>query len=129
MEIIKLVSLGILISTIIVIIKQVKPELAISVSVVGSIIMLLFILNSFSNVFNIFNQVIEKTGINNELFTILLKIIGVGYLVEFSADICSDSGNTSIANHIILGGKVLIFILSIPVITNLLEIILGLVQW
>jgi len=129
LEILKLVSLGILISTIIVIIKQIKPELAISVSVVGSIIMLLFILNSFSNIFNIFNQIIEKTGVNAELFSILLKIIGVGYLVEFSADICSDSGNLSIANHIILGGKILIFILSIPVIKNLLEIIIGLIQW
>ena len=90
--------------------------------------MLLFILNSFSNIFNIFNQIIEKTGVDSELFSILLKIIGVGYLVEFSADVCSDSGNVNIANHIILGGKILIFILAIPVIKNLLEIIIGLIQ-
>ena len=128
MEIIKLVSIGILISTIIVIIRQIKPELAIIVSIVGSIIMILFILSSFTSIFNVFNQLIEKTGVDSELFSVLLKIVGVGYLVEFSSDICIDSGNSTIANHIVLGGKILIFILAIPIITNLLEIILGFVQ-
>ena len=32
-----------------------------------------------------------------------LKIIGVGYLVEFSAGVCSDTGNSSIADKVILG--------------------------
>ena len=68
----------------------------------------------------------EKTGIDQDLFVILLKIIGVGYLVEFSAGICSDSGNTSIANKVVLAGKILIFLLSMPIIKNLFEMVMDL---
>ena len=61
------------------------------------------------------------------MFKTLLKIIGVGYLVEFSAGVCIDSGNSSIADKIVLAGKVLIFSLSIPIISNLFNMIMDLI--
>ena len=60
------------------------------------------------------------------MFGLVIKIIGVGYLVEFGASICSDSGNSSIAEKIILGGKIIIFTMAIPIITSLFEIIMSL---
>lgn len=128
MILIKIVSLGILISTVVVIVKQVKPELAIAVSIAGCVILLSIVFNYFFNIFNVFNEIVTKTGLDIQLFIIILKIIGVGYLVEFSADICLDSGNNAIADKIILCGKILIFVMALPIITNLFEIILGLIM-
>ena len=58
----------------------------------------------------------------------MLKIIGIGYLVEFSANVCRDSGNSSIADKVIIAGKMMIFIISLPIITNLFDLVLDLVQ-
>ena len=129
MEIIKVVISAILIVFVIIIIKQIKPELAIGITILGSISLLLYILSFFSPIVEIFDKIINSTGLNTNLFTILLKIIGIGYLVEFCADICSDSGNSAIANKVILGGKVFIFILAIPIITDLFDIIIQLLEW
>ena len=129
MEIIKVVISAILIVFVIIIIKQIKPELAIGIIILGSISLLLYILSFFSPIVEIFDKIINSTGLNTNLFTILLKIIGIGYLVEFCADICSDSGNSAIANKVILGGKVFIFILAIPIITDLFDIIIQLLEW
>lgn len=126
MDIFKIVGIGVVACILIIVVKQLKPELAVTVIVATSILILIYILKNFSQIFYIFDQIIEKTGINQELFIILIKIIGVGYLVEFGASICEDSGNASIANKVILGGKIAIFIMAIPIIQNLFNLILEL---
>ena len=126
MDVFKIVGIGLVACIVVIVVKQLKPELAVTVIVSISVLMLIYILKNFSQIFYVFNQIIEKTGINNDLFLILIKIIGIGYLVEFGASICEDSGNSSIANKVILGGKIAIFIMSLPLIQNLFNLILEL---
>ena len=127
MEIIKVLILGIILSVITVLLKQIKPEYSLICVIVGSIILIAYILSGISTIFDYFSVIVEKTGIDNVMFTTLLKIIGVGYLIEFTAGICVDSGNNSIADKVVLAGKILIFILSMPIITNLFNLILELI--
>ena len=126
MEIFKIIALGILICVVIIIVKQIKPEFAVLVLIAGSIIMLCYLFNYFTNILGVFDKIISKTGINAELFSIILKIVGIGYLIEFAANICSDSGSPAIADKIVLGGKLIILTVSMPIITNLLDIIVEL---
>ena len=126
MEIFKIIALGILICVVIIIVKQIKPEFAVLVLIAGSIIMLCYLFNYFTNILGVFDKIISKTGINAELFSIILKIVGIGYLIEFAANICSDSGNPAIADKIVLGGKLIILTVSMPIRTNLLDIIVEL---
>lgn len=126
MEIFKIIALGILICVVIIIVKQIKPEFAVLVLIAGTIIMLCYLFNYFTNILGVFDKIISKTGINAELFSIILKIVGIGYLIEFAANICTDSGNPAIADKIVLGGKLIILTVSMPIITNLLDIIVEL---
>ncbi len=126
MDIFKIVGLGVVASIIVIIVKQLKPELAVTVVVATSVLILVYIFKHFSSIFGLFDEIVQKTGINEGLFIILIKIIGVGYLVEFGASICEDSGNSSIANKVILGGKIAIFVMAIPIIKNLFNLILEL---
>ena len=128
MELVKVLIIGIVIALLSVVLKQIKPEYSLMCIVVGSILLVIYIINSVSNVFNFFMQIVNKTGIDNEMFKILLKIIGIGYLIEFSASICNDSGNSSIGDKIILAGKLLIFGISIPLISNLFNMIMDMVN-
>ena len=127
MELIKVMILGIIVSMLVVFLKQVKPEYSLLCLVVGSVVILAYIINYMTNVFVFFQEIIDKTGINYSLFVSMLKIVGLGYLIEFSASVCRDSGNNSIADKVILAGKIMIFVVSIPIITNLFEMILELI--
>ena len=126
MEIFKIVALGILICIVIIIVKQIKPEFAILILIAGLVVMLCYLFNYFTNILGVLDKIISKTGINAELFAIILKIVGIGYLIEFAANICTDSGNPAIADKIVLGGKLMILTVSMPIITNLLNIIVEL---
>lgn len=127
MEVLKIVGLGITISIFVVILRQVKPELSVAVLIAGSVIMILTIVKYFTDVFDIFDLIVDKTGIDEGVLSAVLKIIGIGYLIEFSAGVCNDTGNNSIGDKVILGGKVLIFVVAMPIIANLLDIVVGLI--
>lgn len=128
MEIFKVIILGLIVSILAVFLKQVKSEYALICVIVGGVLILGYILNSIVDVLSFFDNVVTKTGINRELFVAMLKIIGVGYLVEFSASVCRDSGNSSIADKVVLAGKIMIFMLSLPIVSSLFNMILDMVQ-
>ncbi len=127
-EIFKIIGIALATTITVIIVKQTKPELAIFVGVAGSIIIFLYIVNLLEQVFDVFNYILSSTHIDSEMFVILLKIVGVGYITEFASNICIDSGNTAIASKLQLAGKLIIFILAIPIITNLIDMIVRLLE-
>ena len=56
-------------------------------------------------------------------FKLLIKIIGITYLSEFSADLCKDAGANTLASQIELFGKLSILVLCMPILNSLLETI------
>lgn len=71
----------------------------------------------------IFTDHCRKDGIDQSLVKIILKIVAIGYLVEFSAGIVEDFGSKSIADKLVLAGKIIIFTVSIPIIQSLITLI------
>lgn len=128
MDIIKVIAVGIITAICVVILKQVKPEMVIVTIIAGTIVILFLIIEAVGNIFGEYKYLLDKTGLNSGIFTSVLKVIGVGYLVEFAGDICNDAGVGSISQKILLAGKVLIIIMCLPVIKNLINIILEFIQ-
>ena len=124
MELIKIVGVGIATTICYVLVKQVKAEFAIFVALSGSVVMLVMIVGQLSGVVEYFKEIVQKTGIDTTIYFTILKIIGVGYLTEFASNLCSDAGTASIGNKIMLGGKIVILCLSLPIITSLIDIII-----
>ena len=128
MELIKVLILGLIIAVISVVLKQIKPEYSIICIIIGSILLLIYILDAISGVIGFFLQIVNRTGINSDMFSILLKIIGVGYLIEFASGICIDSGNSSLAEKIVIAGKLLIFTISMPIVNAVFNLVMELVK-
>ena len=127
MDIFKIIAVGILTTICTIVMKQFKPELAIFVTIAGSIVMIFLILSEIGPIIEDYKAILAKTNINSNIFSCVLKVIGIGYLAEFASGICVDAGVNSIAQKILLAGKVLILIVCLPVINNLIEIILDLI--
>ena len=128
MDLIKIIGVAILICIASIVIKQIKPEFSLIIIIAGSCLILWYILQYIDTIINVFDNIAKQTNINTEFLTIILKIVGIGYLIEFAANICVDSGNSSIADKIILIGKLIILTVSMPIISNLLNVIVGLIQ-
>ncbi len=70
----------------------------------------------------------ERAGIGGQIFSLLIKIIGIGYITDFSAGLVEETGAKSLADKIVLAGKVVIMVLSLPILIKLFDIIAELVQ-
>lgn len=126
MDIFKIVIVGLITVVACIILKQIKPEMTLFVTIAGGIIIILMLVNGLTSVFDSFKTLMNKTGVNSSLFGSVLKIVGIGYITEFGANICGDSGISSIADKIMFSGKITILVLCFPIINNLIEIIVGL---
>ena len=123
-DIIKIIGIGLIALVIIIIVKQYRPEFAIYVSLVAGILILFFIMDKLTSVIDLIKSVADKSYINSSFIALLLKITGIAFLAEFAVSVCKDSGEGAIASKIEIGSKVIIIFLSIPIISNLLEIVL-----
>ena len=129
MEVVKIVGIGLVTCMCVIIVKPIKPEVAIIVGICGGILVLSQTINYIFDIVTTFTSIVEKTGLNTNLLKIVLKIVGIGYLCEFSANLCTDTGNTSIGEKIIFAGKILILFISLPIVTNIIDIIMELLPW
>jgi len=125
-EIFKIVGIGIATAVAMIILKTTKPEIATLVGVAGGIIIILMVVNQLTSVLQIFKTIAEKSGLSIQIFGSVLKIVGIGYITEFAASICNDSGSSSLADKILLAGKIIILVVSLPIITNIISIVAGL---
>ena len=126
MELFKIVGIGLITCIACLIVRQVKPDVASIIMIAGGVVILLMVVDYVAQIFDVFKVIIDKTGLTSNLFSIVLKIVGVGYLTEFAANICSDTGCNSLADKILLAGKILILVMSLPIVTNIVEIVVGL---
>ena len=128
MEIFKIIGVAFVTAISAILLKSTKPELSFAVTVTGVIVILMFVVDMLQNTVNILSTIASITGIENGLIKLLLKIVGVGYLTEFSAGILNDFGSNAVADKVILGGKLTILILSLPIIESVLKLMSGFLE-
>lgn len=126
MEFFKIIAIGILTCIVAIVVKQIKPEFYIIIVITGGIIMFLMVIEQLKTVLDYFLTIFTKVNLDYSLFVLIIKILGVGYLTEFAQSICIDTGNASIGEKILIGGKIIILCLALPIITNLLDMIFAL---
>ena len=123
MELVKVAIIAITSAMAVLIIKKTNPELAVVLSISAGIMIMILILDSLFEVVYTFYGIADLTGIDSEIFEIILKIIGIGYISEFSASVCTDSGNESIGDKVLLSGKIVIMLMALPIIKGIIGVI------
>lgn len=124
MDVLKIIGVGLISLIIIIIVRQYKPEFTLYVSLLAGALILIFIMDKISGIIDLLTSLSNKTAINNEFLSLLIKITGIAFLTEFAVSLCKDTGETAIANKVDMGGKIIIVSMSIPIISSLLETVL-----
>lgn len=123
MEIFKIVGVGFVTAISAILLKQTKPELAFAVTIAGVIIVLMLAADMLEETLGALDSISRLAGVENGLVKVLLKIVGIGYLTEFAAGILEDFGVPSVADKVVLGGKLTIVAVSLPLISRVLAVL------
>ena len=125
MEIFKILAICLISVVLAIVLKQQKGEYALMVALAGGAVVILYILKGVFEPIEYIKARLLSCGVKTEYFAVALKALGIGYVTGFIADACRDSGQASLAAKAELAGKCAIFILSVPLISAVLETALG----
>lgn len=101
-----------------------RPELAVLLSTAVGVILFLLIINRLGYVIQQFEGLTTKAGVDPFYLQTVFKVIGIAYITGFAAQVCRDSGEGALALKLELAGKVAILILTVPVMTAILQMLL-----
>jgi stage III sporulation protein AD len=106
--------------------KSIKPEYGIMISAAACIFIFLYSLARISDIVEVVDKLSGMTSISAEYIKILLKITGITFISEIASDISKDCGYIAVANQIQIFGKLTVLVISLPVFTELISAITGL---
>ncbi len=125
MEIINIALIGIVAGVLVVTIRQKQPELGMQVSLIAGIVIFIYVLDYLVVAVDYLRDIVNRYDIPYESIAIVLKIVGIAYICEFAVQVLKDTGENSLAAKVEIAGRVFIIVLSLPVITSFLTMVLG----
>lgn len=128
MNVIAFIGAGVIGAVLSVVIKQYRPEFSIYISLVTGMIVLGALVIVISPVIESALQLSELTENGFKYSELLLKSLAICYITQLASESCKDAGESSIATKIDLAGKCAILILSMPLFTELVNIVKGLMR-
>ncbi|MDR7072690.1 stage III sporulation protein AD [Fictibacillus barbaricus] len=127
MEIIQIVGFGLVAAFLALVLKEQKANFAFLITLVVGVGIFLFLIDKIGQVLSMLERIALNANVNMMYVETLLKIIGIAYIAEFGAQITRDAGQGAIASKIELGGKILILVMAIPILTVIIETVLTLI--
>lgn len=103
--------------------RKMGDEYRVCVSIFCVCALLIAIFPYFSELLAQILSFSKLSGTDIENFTFLLKAVGIGYISQFSSDICADAGENAIASKIEFAGRICILAMTLPVVSSLVEMI------
>ena len=125
--ILTIIGIGVLGVSATLILKEVRPSFAVFVSLSTCIVISIIIVTQLQDIFISIDGFLSKLSLNSDVFITALKVVGVGYLIEFASDIAEESGLLSISHKIAFAGKVIIASICLPYLFEVFDMVLGLV--
>lgn len=123
MEILQIAGIAVSGMILVSLVRAFKPEFAIYIVLATVIVILILCMTQLTAVFQFLKSVYDEMSYGKDYFPIIIKVLVVAYLADFTAQLCIDAGEKSIGNKVELAGKIIIFYLSLPILVSILELV------
>lgn len=101
--------------------KGQKPEYSMYIGFALSILIFCYVLKRAEVIMLQLDIIRKFLGSAEGYLSILLKVIGITYICEFSASICKDAGYGAVADQIEILGKLSVMLAGLPILFSVIE--------
>lgn len=119
----KIIILSLITVFLSIIIKQKSPEFSVVINVTGGLLILFFCFDYITEIISYYSSLGSNVNIDSSIIKLALKIVCVGFLTEFVSSLASDFGNTAIASKVVFGGKIVICVITLPIVKELVSLL------
>ncbi len=128
MEIVTIAGAAIIAAAISVLLKQYKPEYALLINLCAGIVILALVLIGAGPIIAEIKSLVTQTGTTGEYIAVLLKALGICFITQMAADVCRDSGASSIASKVETAGKIAVLLEALPLFRQILDVARSLIN-
>ncbi|HSU80538.1 MAG TPA: stage III sporulation protein AD [Candidatus Angelobacter sp.] len=127
MEILQIVGIGLVATFLALVLNEQKPAFAFLLVVFVGAVIFIFLIGQINQVVTMLERLAINAHLNLVYVETVLKIVGIAYIAEFGVQIARDAGQGALASKIELAGKILILVMAIPIITAIIQTVVGLI--
>lgn len=126
MDMIVICGSAIMTAVLAVMLRQYSPHSALLLSLASGAVIILSILKNMPDILSGVQSVLYDSGIDTQSIAILLKVVGICFVTEFTCDCVTEAGLLSLSTNISFAGKILVLLTALPLFRNILSIITSL---
>lgn len=104
-------------------VRSVKQEYSVLMGMAACTCIFLLLVHKIEMVLSYMDTIWNYIPVDETYLTMLLKMIGISYLAEFSGDICKEAGYQNMAGQIELFAKISMLLISMPILMSFIELI------
>lgn len=123
MEILKIAALALTGVMLAALIKNINKEISLYIIFATAVLILLAVIDRLSDMFLFLGDVYGNVTYGREFFPVIIKVLAVAYITDFTAQLCKDAGENTVGSKVELAGKITIFYIALPILTAILEMI------
>ena len=116
MTVFKLAGFAVAAAILSLILRSYRPDIAIYIAILSGGLLLIAAMEFLGGVLEKVDATAGEYGINSEYIKTVFKAIGIGYIAQFSENICKDAGENTLAAKVELVGRLMILSLALPLV-------------
>ena len=115
-------GVALLAAMLILLLRELRAVTAVSVRLAATVLLCLSALSLYAPVLSRVRALFSLGG-GSVLAQTVLRAVGVGVICELSASFCRDLGENTLADGVVLFGKIEILVLALPLVDELIEMV------
>lgn len=127
MEIVKFALLALVFAVVTVTLNSFNKEFALYSLIAGGVILTFAAVELIGGAFGIFSNLLSGLPVPEDALKIIIKVIAICYVAEFSTGLLIDFGMKSLADKLSLITKIIILVTAYPLVARFLELMRSLV--
>ena len=127
MEIVKFALLALVFAVVTVTLNSFNKEFALYSLIAGGVILTFAAVELIGGAFGIFSNLLSGLPVPEDALKIIIKVVAICYVAEFSTGLLIDFGMKSLADKLSLITKIIILVTSYPLVARFLEVMRSLV--
>ncbi len=104
-----------------------SPHSAMLLSVASGVIIVLSMLKEMPDSLKDIQAVLSAGGVDTDDIAVLLKVMGICFVTEFTCDCVTEAGLLSLSTNISFAGKILVLLTALPLFRNILDAVTSLI--
>ena len=108
------------------VLKRSTPELGLLLTIGATVVLLLALMESCGEIIEFLQELAERSGVEQSLFTPLYKAVGIALVVNVGNNLCRDAGESALASVVETAGAVCALLVALPLLRAVLTLLMEL---